>query len=522
MFLANPRPARRECPTVLTWLLAAWLALALAACSTPGAAPHATYGGKPIDTGWLNRLTYSVDTETANRYRDLGQARFLEAELHPQGSALAAPALSLIASLGVDTRSADLVLTDLAAEQRRVRELPEGEARETARKAMNDRGNVQANAAARREILRALYAHHQLEEQMVWFWLNHFSVYANKAQLRWLIASYGDSAIRPHALGRFRDLLLATLEYPAMLQYLDNAQNAVGHVNENYARELMELHTLGVDAGYRQADVQELARILTGVGIPGPNSPPKLRPKWRHLYLRKGGFEFNPARHDFGDKLLLGHRIRGSGFAEVEQAVLILTREPACARFVSRKLVTAFVADDPPVALVERVAARFIATDGDIVEVLRVMFTAPELSASLGHKFRDPMHYVIGAVRLAYDGQYIVNARPILNWLNGLGEPLFGRQTPDGYPLTQLGWASSGQLSRRFEIARAIGSGTSGLFTPDAGDTPAPGFPRLTSPLYYAAIEPTLSTATRVALGKATSQQEWNTLLLASPELNYR
>jgi uncharacterized protein (DUF1800 family) len=233
--------------------------------------------------------------------------------------------------------------------------------------------------------------------------------------------------------------------------------------------------------------------------------------------------EFNPARHDFGAKVLLGQPLSAQGFAEVEQAVDRLVRSPACAEFIARKLAVYFVADQPPPALVRRVAATFERTDGNIGAVLRELLRSPEFEASLGSKFRDPMHYVIGSIRLAYDARPILNTHPLVNWLNSLGEPLFGRQTPDGYPLVEAGWASSGQMSRRFEIARAIGSGSAGLFEPEDGSGGSnSGFPRLASRLYFEDIEPTLSANTLAALDKATSQQEWNTLLLASPEMNYR
>ena len=156
---------------------------------------------------------------------------------------------------------------EVSAEYKRINAMADGADKEQARKTLNDAGNKLAYQAIREELLRAVYSPSQLQEQMVWFWLNHFSVHQYKANLRWLVGDYADRAIRPHALGHFKDLVLATLEHPAMLQYLDNSQNAVGHINENYARELMELHTLGVNAGYTQQDVQQLARVLTGVGI---------------------------------------------------------------------------------------------------------------------------------------------------------------------------------------------------------------------------------------------------------------
>jgi uncharacterized protein (DUF1800 family) len=368
-----------------------------------------------------------------------------------------------------------------------------------------------------------LYSPAQLQEQLDWFWLNHFSVFQYKANDAWLVGDYAENAIRPHALGHFRDLLLATLTHPAMLQYLDNAQNAAGHINENYARELMELHTLGVGSGYTQQDIQELARVLTGVGVNMSGNEPKLKPEWQKLYRHQRAFEFNPARHDFGGKTLLGKHVDGGGFDEVEQAVDLLVSQPACAQFVSRKLAVYFVSDDPPRSLTDRMAKTFQKTHGDIAEVLDTLFKSREFEASLGAKFKDPMHYVISTMRLAYDGKPVMNTHPVVNWLNALGEPLFGRQTPDGYPLTESGWASSGQISRRFEIARAIGSGNGGLFEPEDGSRPtSTGFPQLSGRLYFTAVEPYLSTHARAALDRAGSQVEWNTFLLASPDFNYR
>jgi len=208
--------------------------------------------------------------------------------------------------------------------------------------------NELAREAAARDLLRDLYSDDQLKEQMAWFWVNHFNVQAAKANLRAMVGDYENAAIRPRALGRFRDLLEATLKHPAMLRYLDNADNAAGHVNENYARELMELHTMGVDSGYTQQDVQELARILTGVGIdPSPGDPnPGVHPAGDLIHA--GLFEFNPNRHDYGDKVLLGHPIKGRGFAEVEEALDILCRQPATARHISLELAQYFVSDDPP------------------------------------------------------------------------------------------------------------------------------------------------------------------------------
>jgi uncharacterized protein (DUF1800 family) len=459
---------------------------------------------------WLDRITFGPTTATVEEYLKLGQRRFLDQQLHPKDIQLP------------PGDSAEL-LAAVFKEQQRINTLTDETQKQTDRKALNDRGGKLAYEAAREEILRALYSPAQLQEQMTWFWLNHFNVFQYKANTAWLVGDYADHAVRPHALGHFRDLVLATLTHPAMLQYLDNAQNSAGHINENYARELMELHTLGVSSGYTQQDIQELARVLTGVGVNMSGVEPRLKPEWQRLYLHQGAFEFNPARHDFGAKTLLGKHIDGSGFAEVEQAVDLLVSQPACAQFVARKLAIYFVSDDPPRSLTDRMAKTFQKTHGDIAEVLQTVFKSREFETSLGSKFKDPVHYVISTVRLAYDGKPIVNAHPIVNWLNALGEAPFARQTPDGYPLTEAGWASSGQISRRFEIARAIGSGNGGLFDPEDG-TPAltTGFPQLSNRLYFAAIEPRLSASARTALDRASSQLEWNTFLLASPDLNYR
>jgi uncharacterized protein (DUF1800 family) len=292
----------------------------------------------------------------------------------------------------------------------------------------------------------------------------------------------------------------------------------------------MELHTLGVSGGpsgsrYTQQDVQELARVLTGVGLNFTDHTPRLAPALQPLYVRHGLFEFNPARHDTGAKTVLGHTIGGKGFEEVEEAVTLLCRQPATARFVSTKLATYFVADAPPPALVEKMTRTFQKTDGSITAVLRDMFLDREFVASLNapaprvEKFKDPLQFVMSSLRLAYEGKTPTNYHPVVGWLQQLGEPLYGRVTPDGYPLTEAAWTSSGQMVRRFEIARAIGSGNAGLFnTEDNAPGPSTGFPMLSSRLYYESIESALSAQARDALGRTSSQQEWNTILLASPD----
>jgi uncharacterized protein (DUF1800 family) len=473
------------------------------------------------DVSWLERVTFGLDTQTVGDYRRLGRERYLAEQLRPAPEDLPAPITAQIKVLENSNADAAATLKSLQERRKALNALPDGEEKERARKTLNDEGNRLAYQAVRVQLLRAIYSPAQLREQMVWFWLNHFSVYQYKNDVRWLIGDYEERAIRPYALGHFRDLVLATLEHPAMLQYLDNGQNAVGHVNENYARELMELHTLGVDGGYSQQDVQQLARVLTGVGI-NAGAAPHLRPEWQALYVRRGAFEFNPARHDFSAKVLLGHPIGGEGFTEVEQAVTFIVRQKACARFISRELATYYVGDAPPPRLIEAMTATFQKTDGDIAATLRTLFLSAEFSAPRDGRFKDPMRYVLSAVRLAYDGRTIMNGRPLLDWLNALGEAPYGRQTPDGYPLTATHWESPGQMSRRFEIARAIGTGNAHLFDAEDGAAVAgTGFPQLSNRLYFEAIEPFLAATTRAALAQAVSPQEWNTFMLASPEMNY-
>ena len=507
--------------TTLLWLggCSAGSARRPADAQFSSAAPLRTLGR--ADALWLERATFGLDTAVMDDYRRLGRTRFLARQLHPQTLPLPPRIEAQVAALEISRYDPAAVLAAVNARYKLIQAMPDGPDKTAARKALDEQGNKYAYETLRRDLLRAVYSPAQLQEQMVWFWENHFSVHQQKERVRWLIGDYEEHAIRPHALGHFKDLVLATLEHPAMLEYLDNDKNAARHLNENYARELMELHTLGVGAGYTQEDVQNLARVLTGAGVAAAD-PPRLKADLQPLYWRQGGFEFNPARHDFGAKTLLGHAVEGRGFVEIKSAIDLIVAQPACARFISRQIAIYFVADDPPPALVARMADVFMRTDGDIAAVLRTLFLARELNAALGSKFKDPMRFVVSAVRLAYDGRPISNARPLVNWLRGLGELPYGRPTPDGYPLTELNWASSGQLSQRFEIARAIGAGNAGLFDAEDGvGGGATGFPRLSNRLYFEAIEPLLAVNTKRALDSANSQQEWNTFLLSSPEFSY-
>uniref|UniRef100_UPI00066FD59E DUF1800 domain-containing protein n=1 Tax=Frateuria defendens TaxID=2219559 RepID=UPI00066FD59E len=375
------------------------------------------------DIAWLQRASFGPDSAALARYRELGRTRYLDEQLAGRDGALPAPVQAMIDGYPVNRTPPEQLLASYRERQAQIKAMPAGEARDAAKKAAQRSLRALYVQAAQSELLHAVYGPNQLKEQMVWFWLNHFSVFAAKGGVRLVAADYAEHAIRPYALGKFRDLVMATLQSPAMLMYLDNARNAKGQTNENYARELMELHTLGVNGGYTQQDVQQLALILTGAGIAAPRAPARGGfVRERPGFVRRGLFVFNPNRHDFGDKTFLGQRIRGSGYGEIEQAVDLIVRQPACAQFVSRKLAEYFVADQPPPALVAAMARTFQRTDGDIAAVLRTLFTSEELEASRGRKFKDPMQFVVSAVRLAYDGRPVANAAPLVNWLNQLGE----------------------------------------------------------------------------------------------------
>jgi len=400
-----------------------------------------------------------------------------------------------------------------------------------------------AREAATRSLLRDIYSRNQLKEQLTWFWFNHFNVSQRKGVIAAMVADYEENAIRPKVLGKFRDLLTATAFHPAMLQYLDNQQNAAGHINENFAREIMELHTMGVGSGYTQRDVQELARIFTGVGV---NFGAQARPLIQARLARAGrdDIAFNPQRHDSGDKLLLGQTIRGSGSDEAAQALLILSRQPATAHFVSKKLAEYFCCDAPSAQLVGAMAATFQRTDGDIAAVLQTLFAAPEFTASLGHKFKDPIHYAVSTVRAAYGNAPVANLTPLINWLARMGQPLYGHETPDGYALTADTWSGPGAMETRFEIATVAGAGRPSLMLADGVPAGRGGLggrtglnledkarapavlpmppPDLRNAAYVQALLPNMSAATQNALAQAKSPADWNALFLSSPEFMYR
>jgi uncharacterized protein (DUF1800 family) len=365
---------------------------------------------------------------------------------------------------------------------------------------MNDR----AKQAAARTILRALYAPDQLRERMTWFWFNHFNVHQYKANIRVLVGDYEDRAIRPLRSASFRDLLAATLRHPAMLRYLDNSDNAAGHLNENYAREIMELHTMGVGSGYAQADVEALARILTGVGIDLKPEDPKLKPELQSQLVREGAFEFNPARHDYGDKTFLGHAIKGRGLCRSRRGArhpLPPSRDRHASVEADRDL---FRSDNPPDALVRRWrrhSRRPTATSPPCCRHGACAGIPPRLQA--GAKFKDPVQYVMSAVRLAYDDKVILNTLPIQNWLNRLGEGLFNHETPDGYSMTRRpGTARADDAALRDRAADRLRLGRACSSRTSRTRSDQPAFPLIQNALYFNGLRQTSGPTT---LGGARS-----------------
>jgi uncharacterized protein (DUF1800 family) len=523
---------RRRALVGVSWLtLPAWLA----GCATVGDEPPPAEGVAltAADLAWLNRVTWGASASSAAQLARLGRERFLARQLDVRApDTLPAAVQAQIDAMRITRTPPQTLVLEMEQQRKAVIATADDEQKKVAQQAYQQDLTHLARDAGARMLLRAVYSPAQLREQMTWFWFNHFNVHLSKHNLRAMVGDY-ENALRAHALGRFRDLLGASALHPAMLRYLDNEANAANRLNENYARELLELHTLGVEGGYAQTDVQELARVLSGLGVDFSGQPPLVRPQLQSLVVTRGLVLFNPLRHDMGDKRLLGDVVRGRGFDEIEQVLDRLARHPSTARFVSRKIATYFVADQPPASLVERMAQRFLQSDGRIAEVLRVMFESAEFEASLAAgqgKFKDPTHYIVSALRVAYDREPIANAQPIVSALYRMGQAPYNRQTPDGYPLDEAAWSSPGQMAVRFDVARQLGAGNAGLFRPDGAppdpvqqkEAQARALPQLNRPQVQRSWQAALSATTRAALDRATTPQEWNAYFLAAPEFMVR
>ncbi|MEH2177612.1 DUF1800 domain-containing protein [Nostoc sp.] len=401
----------------------------------------------------INRLSFGPRPGDVQKVESMGVERYIQEQLSPESIPEPQSLTSQLNQLNT------LQLNPVALLEHGKTNLPGQKPTQLERKAANKWAKQVLDEAVQARLLEATSSERQLQEVMVDFWYNHFNIDAGKGRDRLWVGAYEQQAIRPYALGRFRDLLGATAHHPAMQYYLDNFQNradsrpdAKGNIpglNENYARELMELHTLGVDAGYTQQDVIALARILSGWGFsrPGQQTDNPL------------GFYFNPKRHDFSDKVFLGHTIKSGGQAQGEEALDILAQSPATARHISYQLAQYFVSDVPPTTLVNNLTQRYLATDGNIREVLNTLFHSREFwdTKNFNAKFKTPYQYAISAVRAT--GVEVKNTRPISNVLQQLGMPLYRCQTPDGYKNTEDVWLNPDAMNRRLSFVTAIANG---------------------------------------------------------------
>jgi uncharacterized protein (DUF1800 family) len=379
------------------------------------------------------------------------------------------------------------------------------------------------------KLYRALHSNHQLREVLVDFWLNHFNVFSGKGSVRMLLTSYERDAIRPHVFGRFRDMLMATARHPAMLFYLDNwqsqrtpdeAQVAAAArpnaapvrrpgLNENYARELMELHTLGVDGGYTQDDVVAVARAFTGWTIFDP--------------AKIGEFYFNLPAHDRKEKNVLGHRIAAPGGEQDGVTVIeILSRHPSTARFLSRKLAQRFVADDPPQSLVDRMAETFLRTDGDLRMVATTMLTSKEFlsEGAWQAKLKSPLEMVLSSLR-ALNAE-VADTTAVAQRVAELGQPLYGKAEPTGYANTSDVWAGSAGLLGRINFATALVSGQIPGVTVDLSRFSGKPADVAREFMGAAASSDTLETIEEGLKTGAESPAALATLLVASPEFQKR
>ena len=342
--------------------------------------------------------------------------------------------------------------------------------------ALNNPQQVVVDELVQAKLLRAIYSERQLQEVMTDFWFNHFNVFIGKGADRYLLTSYERDVIRPHAMGKFEDLLVATAQSPAMLFYLDNwlsvgpnseiangmpkrnrrraryrppvvrqARGRRSGLNENYGRELMELHTLGVNGGYTQKDVTEVARVFTGWTLKQPK--------------QGGGFTFEERMHEPGDKIVLGHRIKSNGEKEGREVLQLLARHPSTAKFICGKLATRFVSDNPSPALVDRMAQTFLKKKGDISEVLKTLFHSPEFWAPDAYraKVKTPLEFIVSAVRA--NGANVTDAMPLARQLQNMGMPLYAMQPPTGYPMKADAWVNSSALLGRMNFALTLTSG---------------------------------------------------------------
>jgi uncharacterized protein (DUF1800 family) len=428
----------------------------------------------------LNRLGYGPRPGDSERVKRMGLENWIGLQLHPEK--ISEPALQArLAQLPAANLNSQQLLAaypqpDVAAKKMGIsveeyRKQMDAEAHppQGVRPKPSKLPQEALSELQQAKALRAIYGERQLQEQLTGFWFNHFNVFANKDLDLWLLASYERDAIRPRVLGRFRDLLGATAKSPAMLFYLDNylsadpqaaqrlkgrpqklrsRQNAelppVGRrgLNENYGRELMELHTLGVDGGYTQQDVIEVARCFTGWTIRNARTNPE--------------FAFDERVHDPQPKRVLGRKIHAGGIRDGEEVLDLLARDPHTAHHIALELAEHFVSDNPPGVLVDRMAAAFRKSGGDLREVMRAMIYSPEFwsRAAYRAKIKTPFELVVSSARAL--GADVDTAVPLVNWVTRIGEPLYQCLPPTGYSDKASAWVSAGALLNRLNFALAL------------------------------------------------------------------
>lgn len=436
--------ARKQLLVLTTWI---WLILTNIAQAQPV---------DPKILHVLNRLSYGIRPGDIEKVQSLGIDKYIQQQLNPEN--ISEPTALTARLTKLDT--INLSPVELFQKYNPNRQQIAGQKpTPSVKKAQQKAARQVINQAVEARLMRSIYSERQLQEVMVDFWYNHFNVYRDKGLDRLWIGAYEREAIHPYALGKFRDLLGATARHPAMLFYLDNWQNSNPNfnrkkgrpqgLNENYAREVMELHTLGVDGGYKQADVTILAKILTGWGFkqPGQKVPDGY------------SFQFNRDRHDFNNKIFLERDISGSGEGEGELALDILSRHPNTAHQISFQLAQYFVADNPPKSLVDRLSKSFLATDGDIKLVLTTLFKSPEFWNRKYYraKFKTPYQYAISSIRAT--GMEITNVKPLNDFLEQSGMPIYGCPTPNGYKNTQDAWLNPDSITRRLNFSTNLASG---------------------------------------------------------------
>ena len=467
----------------------------------------------------LQRATYGPRPQDIEQVLTVGIADWLDWQLHPERITDAALA-PLLDRIPVVSMSLPELLGQYPPSQvlRSVRELAQGtslseSARRTLRRELGEhspRRILDGLATAR--ITRAVHSERQLQEMMTTFWFDHFNVFWGKDATRSLVPDYERSAIRPHVFGKFEDMVLATAQHPAMLFYLDNFQSAApdsslqarerreannrrmrrmpaqdrarslqriqqqqngrrAGLNENYARELMELHTLGVDGGYTQADVIDVARILTGWTFGEQGSRMQMRQARASYedgrlvlpeidYDEAYQFRFRAEVHDAGEKTVMGHVFEaGGGQEEGVELIRMLAHHPSTARHVATQLATRFVADDPSTALVDHLAEVFLATSGDLREVTRALFTSAEFydPAVMANRVKSPFLLVTSTLRMTYGRT--ANTRALMELLGSLGEAPYLAEPPTGYPETSEQWASGGAMLTRMNFATSYVTG---------------------------------------------------------------